>query len=164
MRANSASTLFTTLPVQLDDPVERLRIIHEVTTGSKEQFRLMGPEMLEEWSEFTPPLPYSAGMRFFSRVHMADRLRPPINVIISNVPGPQQPLFIAGSRLEAILSMGPILEGIGLNITVWSYLDQLNFGVVGVAEHLPDLRRLVESLDDALEELQKAAASEANPA
>jgi WS/DGAT/MGAT family acyltransferase len=158
-KANSASTLFTTLPVQLDDPVERLRIIHEVTTGSKEQFQLMGPEMLEEWSEFTPPLPYSAGMRLFSRTRLADRFRSPINVIISNVPGPQQTLYIAGSRLDAILSMGPILEGIGLNITVWSYLDQLNFGIVAVPEHLPDLRRLAELLGDALEELQKAAAA-----
>jgi diacylglycerol O-acyltransferase / wax synthase len=157
MRANSASTLFTTLPVHIGDPAERLRIVHDVTTGSKEQFQLMGPEMLEEWSEFTPPLPYAAGMRLFSRTRLADRIRPPINVIISNVPGPQQPLYIAGGRLEAILSMGPILESIGLNITVWSYLDQLNFGIVAVREHLPDLRRLADLLDDALEELQKAA-------
>ena len=159
VKANNASTLFTTLPVQIEDPVERLRIIHEVTTGAKEQFQLIGPGMLEEWSEFTPPLPYSAGMRLFSRTRLADRLRSPINVIISNVPGPQQPLYIAGSRLDTILSMGPILEGIGLNITVWSYLDQLNFGIVAVPEHLPDLRRLAELLDDALEELQKAAAA-----
>ena len=161
LRANSASTLFTSLPVQLDDPVRRLRLIHEVTTGSKEQFQLMGPEMLEEWSEFTPPLPYSAGMRLFSRTRMADRVRPPIHVIISNVPGPQQPLYIAGSRLDAIISMGPILEAIGLNITVWSYLDQVNFGIVAVREHLPDLRRLAELLDDALEELQKAVPARA---
>jgi diacylglycerol O-acyltransferase len=158
-RANSASTLFTSLPVQLEDPAARLAVIHEVTSASKEQFQLMGAEMLEEWSELTPPLPYSAGMRLFSRIRLADRVRPPINVIVSNVPGPQDPLYIAGTRLEAILSMGPILEAIGLNITVWSYLDQLNFGIVGVAEHLPDLRRLADLLEEALEELEKAATS-----
>jgi diacylglycerol O-acyltransferase len=157
VRANSASTLFTTLPVEMDDPVERLRIIHDVTSGSKEQFALLGPEMLEEWSEFTPPLPYSALMRLISRTRLADRFRPAINLVVSNVPGPPQSLQVAGARLDSILSMGPILEGVGLNITVWSYLDQLNFGLVAVPEQLPDLRRLADMLGGALEELKKAA-------
>ena len=69
-------------------------------------------------------------MRAYSRYNLADRHRPPINLVVSNVPGPREPLYIAGARIAGIWSMGPILESIGLNVTVWSYLDQMNFGVV----------------------------------
>jgi diacylglycerol O-acyltransferase len=163
VRANSASTLFTALPVQLDDPVARIRQIHEVTAGAKEQFKLLGPQMLAEWSELTPPLPYEAVIRLLQRARIANRLPPPINLVVSNVPGPTEPLYIGGGRLDAIISMGPILEGIGLNVTVWSYLDQLNFGIVAVPEHLPDVRRFADLLPSALEELQKSALDGLNP-
>ena len=159
LRANSVSNMFTSIPVHIDDPVEQLRSVHEVTKGAKAQFNLLGVDMLADWSELTPPRPYAALIRLYGRLRLADRHRPPINLVISNVPGPPVPLFIAGGRLEAIYSMGPILENIGLNITVWSYLDSLNFGIVGVREHLPDLRRLTVHLDEALVALRKAAAT-----
>src|SRR5207248_1191242 len=98
-------------------------------------------------------------MRFYSRRELASRHRPPINVVISNVPGPKAPLDVAGARLVSIYSMGPILEGIGLNITVWSYCGALNFGIVACRELAPDLWRLTDYLQDALEELKKAVAS-----
>jgi diacylglycerol O-acyltransferase len=157
VRANSASPLFTALPVQVEDPVSRIRLIHDVTAGAKAQFKLLGPQMLAEWSELTPPLPYEAVIRLLQRARIANRLPPPINLVVSNVPGPTEPLYIGGGRLDTIISMGPILEGIGLNVTVWSYLDQLNFGIVAVPEHLPDVRRFADLLPSALEELQKAA-------
>ena len=159
MRANSVSNMFTSVPVDIADPAERLEAVHRVTKGAKEQFNLLGVDMLADWSELTPPRPYAAFIRWYGRMRLADRHRPPINMVISNVPGPTVPLHIAGARLTAIYSMGPILEGIGLNITVWSYLDSLNFGIVAVREHLPDLRRLCGHLEEALEELQKAAAN-----
>jgi diacylglycerol O-acyltransferase len=159
LRANSVSNMFTAVPVDIVDPGERLLAVHRVTKGAKEQFNALGVDMLADWSELTPPRPYAAFIRWYGRMRLADRHRPPINMVISNVPGPTVPLFIAGAKLEAIYSMGPILEGIGLNITVWSYLDSLNFGIVAVREHLPDLRRLGDHLEEALEELQKAAAN-----
>jgi diacylglycerol O-acyltransferase len=127
-----------------------------VTKGAKEQFNLLGVDMLADWLELTPPRPYAAEVRLYGRLRLADRHRPPINLVVSNVPGPQQPLHIAGARLETVYSMGPILENIGLNVTVWSYLDALNFGIVGVREHTPDLRRLADLLQDELERLRKA--------
>jgi diacylglycerol O-acyltransferase / wax synthase len=158
LRANSVSNMFTTVPVQLDDPLERLRAVHEVTKGAKEQFNLLGVDMLADWSEITPPRPYAWFIRQYGRFRLADRHRPPINLVVSNVPGPQMPLYIAGARLVAIYSMGPILENIGLNVTVWSYLDELNFGIVGVREHTPDLRRLCAHLQEELRALRKAVA------
>jgi WS/DGAT/MGAT family acyltransferase len=157
--ANSVSNLFASVPIHLADPVARVTAIHEVMKGAKEQLNLLGAEMLADWSELTPPRPYAALNRAYSRFRLAERHRPPINLVISNVPGPTQPLYVAGAKLLSIYSMGPILENIGLNITVWSYLGQMNFGIVACREIMPDLRTMVGHLHDALAELKKAADS-----
>ena len=155
-RANSVSNLFTALPVQVEDPLERLAETRRMMAAAKEQHRALGPEILEDWSQQTPPGPFGAVVRLYSRLRLADRHRPPINLVVSNVPGPDRSLYVAGARLVGIWSMGPILENIGLNITVWSYLDQLNFGLVACPDAVPDLRVLAGHLPDALEELRKA--------
>jgi len=157
---NMVSNLFTSIPTDVADPVERVRTVHRMMQGAKEVHNALGAEMLSDWTELTPPRPFAAFMRFYSRRELASRHRPPINVVISNVPGPREALEIAGARLVSIYSMGPILEGIGLNITVWSYCGSLNFGIVSCRELMPDLWRLTDHIQDALEELKKAVASE----
>jgi len=155
--ANSVSNLFTALPVQMDDPTARLESIHEVMKGAKEQHHALGGEMLADWWELAPPRPVATGARVYSRLALADRHRPPINLVVSNVPGPTAPLYVAGAKLVGIWSMGPILENVGLNVTVWSYLGELNFGVVACPETMPGLGDFPNALREALEELQKAA-------
>lgn len=157
LEGNRVSNLFTTLRTDVADPVERLRSIHAVTAESKALHQALGAETLADWSDMTPAGPFALWMRIYSRARLADRHRPPINCVVSNVPGPREPLFVAGARLLAIYSMGPILEGIGLNVTVWSYLDTMNFGIVACPEHVPDLWDLCGDLGDELEELKKAA-------
>ncbi|HEX4539779.1 MAG TPA: wax ester/triacylglycerol synthase family O-acyltransferase [Acidimicrobiales bacterium] len=154
---NKVSNLFTSLRTDIADPVERLRAIHDVTQAAKEVQDALGSELLIDWSEITPPRIFAAWMRLYSRLRLADRHRPPINLVVSNVPGPRQPLHIAGGRLLDLYSMGPILEGIGLNITVWSYVDRLGFGLVACRETMPDIWDLADHLRDALAELLKAA-------
>ena len=158
LRANSVSNLFVSLPVHIEDPETRMATIHESTKGAKQVHNLLGVDLLADWSEFTPGRPYSAFIRWYSRKNLADKGPPPINVIVSNVPGPREPLYIAGAELTAIYSMGPILEGVGLNITVWSYRDDLFVGAVSCPQLIPDLAGLVGRLDDALAELEKASA------
>jgi diacylglycerol O-acyltransferase len=114
--------------------------------------------MLADWWELAPPRPVATGARVYSRLALADRHRPPINLVVSNVPGPTAPLYVAGAKLVGIWSMGPILENVGLNVTVWSYLGELNFGLVACPETMPDLPSFPDLLREALEELQKAAA------
>ena len=157
---NRVSNLFTSIPTDVADPVERVRTVHRMMKGAKEVHNALGAEMLSDWTELTPPRPFAAFMRFYSRRQLASRHRPPINLVISNVPGPKAALDIAGARLVSIYSMGPILEGIGLNITVWSYCGSLNFGIVSCRELMPDLWQLTDHIHDALEELKKAVASE----
>jgi WS/DGAT/MGAT family acyltransferase len=154
---NRVSNLFTSLRTDLEDPIERLRAIHEVTGAAKEVQGLLGIEMMADWIAYTPPRPYAWTMRQYSRLRLAERHAPPINVIVSNVPGPREPLHIAGATLDGIWSVGPILEGVGLNVTVWSYLDRVHVSVLGCADHWDDLHVVTWGMAAALAELQALA-------
>ena len=150
---NKVSNMFTSLRTDIADPVARLHAIHDVTSAAKEMHNLLGADMLADWSEYTPPKPYSWFMRQYGRFRLAERHRPPINLVVSNVPGPRDPLYVAGARMEGIYSVGPILEGIGLNVTVWSYCDQMNVGVLACREHIGEPHEITGGMADALAEL-----------
>ena len=87
------------------------------------------------------------------RACRAGPARPTWNLVISNVPGPQFPLYLAGARLEANYPVSVITDGMGLNITVMSYCGKLDFGIVADRDQMPDLWRLLDWLDDELQEL-----------
>jgi len=156
---NRVSNLFTTLATDVDDPVERLRAIHRVTAEAKEMQRLLGTDTFASWVQYTPPRPYAWVVRQFSRRRLADRLAPAINVVVSNVPGPRAPLFAGGAPLVELYSVGPVLEGIGLNVTVWSYTDRLYVGVLSCPATLPDPERIADGMVAALAELEACAAA-----
>jgi diacylglycerol O-acyltransferase len=156
LAGNRVSNLFTSLATDVDDPHERLRTISRTTSESKVVQRTLGPNMLVDWVEFTPPRPFSAALRLYSRLRGAARHPPPFNVVVSNVRGPAEPVSISGTRLSDFFSVGPILEGIGLNVTAWSYVDRLNFSLLTCPDLIPDLRPLVAEIRPALDELRKA--------
>ena len=154
---NKVSNMFTTLATDVADPVARVRAIHEVTKEAKVAQNILGADTMANWLEYAPPRPFNWFMRTYSRRGLAARHRPPINLVVSNVPGPRASLYIAGAKLVALYSVGPILEGIGLNITVWSYMDQMNFAAIACKDLLPEVHRITDGLPDALDELSKAA-------
>lgn len=154
---NRVSNLFTSLCTDLDDPVERLQAISRVTHAAKGLQRALGADLLERWVQFAPPAPFSAFMRLYSRWRAADLHAAPFNLVVSNVPGPTAPVTIAGARLTELYSVGPILEGIGLNITVWSYLDRLAFSALACPDTLADLPALTRHLAPALDVLVQRA-------
>jgi diacylglycerol O-acyltransferase len=154
LMGNRVSTLFTTLATDIDDPHERLAEIHRVTEASKLVQRTLGPDMLIDWVQFTPPAPFSAGMRLYSRVRAASWHPAPFNVVVSNVAGPREELMLGTARLVDLFSVGPILEGIGLNVTVWSYQDRVNVTVISCPDLVHDLGPLLAQFEPALEELQ----------
>jgi diacylglycerol O-acyltransferase len=155
---NRVSNLFTTLATDEEDLGRRLQRIHDVTAEAKQVADLLGPELLASWSHYVPPRPYAWIVRQYARFDVADRLPPPLNVIVSNVPGPREELFAGGARLVELYSVGPVLEGIGLNITVWSYLDRLFVGVLACADAVPDASAISAELPIALEALAAALA------
>ena len=156
LTGNRVSNLFTSLHTDIDDPVERLRAISRTTAEAKVLQSTLGLDMLESWVQFTPPAPFNAFMRAYSRLRAANLHSAPFNLVVSNVPGPTVPVHIAGARLDELFSVGPILQGIGLNITVWSYLDRMNFSALACPDTLPDVEVLVAGLADALAELLRA--------
>jgi diacylglycerol O-acyltransferase len=158
---NKVSNMFTTLATDVADPSARLRAIHEVTKEAKVAQNILGADTMANWLEYAPPRPFNWFMRTYSRRGLAARHRPPINLVVSNVPGPRAPLYIAGAKLVALYSVGPIIEGIGLNITVWSYMDQMNFAAIACRDRLPDVHRITEGLADSLDELLKAGSTAA---
>jgi diacylglycerol O-acyltransferase / wax synthase len=158
MHGNRVSNMFTSLATDVVDPVERLRRIHDVTDEAKTLQRLIGMETFGDWVQYTPPGPYAWFMDQYSHRRVADRHPPPINLVVSNVPGPDEPLYAAGAPLREIYSVGPILEGIGLNITIWSYLDRLFVGALGCRPTVPDIHQITDGMTVALAELVRAAA------
>ncbi len=154
---NEVSALFTTLATEMADPIERLLAIAEKTRGAKADHQAIGADMLQSWAELAAPSTFHLAARFYSSLRLADRHRPIFNLVISNVPGPRFPLYIAGSKLDAVYPLGPLVEGSGLSITVISYRDSVDFGLVGAAALMPDLCDLADAVMPAYEELLLAA-------
>ena len=156
---NRVSGMLVSLATTIDDPVERLHAISLSTRQAKEQDRAIGADTLTNWTEFAAPAVAARAARLISTLKVADRVRPLFNVVISNVPGPNFPLYSAGARMVAMYPMGPISEGVGLNITVMSYLGSVGFGLVGCREVAPHLEDLAADIGGALDELVKACGS-----
>ncbi len=154
---NRVSAMFAGLPVEIGDPVERLLWVHRSTVGAKQMHEDIGGNTLQEWADLASPALFSRAMRVYSSLRMADRHRPIHNLVISNVPGPPFPLYFAGARLVAMYPMGPIFDGAGVNATVISYLDHVDFGFLVCRELVPDVDDLAAAVPDALAELVKAA-------
>jgi WS/DGAT/MGAT family acyltransferase len=153
---NKVSAMFTSLATDVDDPIERLRTIHEVTVGAKEDHDVIGASLLQDWAEHAAPTTFALAARLYSGLHLSDRHRPIHNVVISNVPGPPFPLYYAGAKALYTLPMGPVMEGAGLNITVLSYIDSVDIGFMVCRELVPDVWKLADLVEDAMAELMKA--------
>jgi len=153
---NHVDNLYVSIATECPDPAERIRRIRDVSVGAKAVRAALGNDLLEERAEIVPPQLYRLAIRAWTRSRLADRLRPPVNVILSNVPGPAQRLCFGGAELEALYSVGPILEGIGCNITAWSYAGTLQVSVLGCPRSLPDPWLLADRLPESLRELTEA--------
>jgi WS/DGAT/MGAT family acyltransferase len=145
------------------DPIERLRLTHEALVVAKERHKALPAQLLQDAAQFIPPAVFSRAARVsFS---LAAGRRPIWNLVVSNVPGPQLPLYLAGARLEANYPVSVITDGMGLNITVMSYCGHLDFGIVADREQMRDVWKLIDWLRDALDELRpESAVPERSPA
>lgn len=150
---NRVSNLFTTLATDVDDPAERVRRIAETTAQAKRIQQRLGTSILADWSQFTPPRPFAFLVRAYSRSNAASWHSAAFSAIVSNVPGPREQVTVGGARLVDLYSVGPLVEGVGLNMTVWSYVDRMNFSLLACPDLLPDVERLAAYFPEALAEL-----------
>jgi len=144
------------------DPVERLRRAHEVMRGAKAVHEDIGGQTLSDWAAVAAPAIFTRGMRVYERL-LQGRHPPIMNVVLSNVPGPTFPLYCAGARLVGMFPMGPVMSGTGLNITVISYLDTVEVGIMACREIVPDVWAIADGFSQALGELVKAARRSTTP-
>jgi WS/DGAT/MGAT family acyltransferase len=139
------------------DPVLRLQRTHEALRAAKERHKALPAQLLQDATQFIPPAVFARAARVtFS---LAATRRPVWNLVISNVPGPQVPLYLAGARMEANYPVSVITDGMGLNITVMSYRGHLDFGIVADREQMRDVWKLIEWLRESLGELHKPGAT-----
>jgi diacylglycerol O-acyltransferase len=153
---NRIANLFTSLCNDVTDPLERLRKIHAVTEQSKRVQHQLGVETMLDWSEALPAAAYRWVLRAYSRSGLSDVTPPPANLIVSNVRGPDHPLYVAGARLRTIYSVGPAVEGIGLNVTAWSYCGSVAFALIADADAVADPHPITDALGPSLEHLKRA--------
>ena len=124
---------------------------------AKRQFELVPAEALVDIQQYSSPVVATSAIRLAARLKLADRMAPPVNVIISNVPGPRQPLYLDGAEMRTYIPVSTIAEGMGLNVTVHSYLDELEFGLIACRELVPDLWHMVDLHLDEIDVLFAAA-------
>jgi diacylglycerol O-acyltransferase / wax synthase len=160
---NRVSAMFSDLATNEADPVKRLRRVQQSMNGAKEQFAAIPAESLQDFTQFAPPAVAARAMRMYSRLRIADRMNPPFNLVISNVPGPQMPLYSAGAQLKHFYPVSTLVDGQGLNMTVQSYNGNLDFGFVGDRDLVPDLWVLTDLLHAEMKELVALAAAILTP-
>jgi len=155
---NKVSAMLATLPTNLEDPEQRLAVTHEATKIAKSQQAAIPQGLVEDISDFAPPALTARAARVVFATGLLHRV-PPFNVVISNVPGPNVPVYLAGAKLLANYPVSVLTDGQGLNITLVGYLGQLHFGLVACRELVPDIDALAGYLVDELALLGKAAAA-----
>jgi WS/DGAT/MGAT family acyltransferase len=136
------------------DPVERLVRTHDALDVMKRRHKALPASLLQDANHFIPPAVFSRAARLTFRISTGRAGRPNWNLVISNVPGPQFPLYCAGARLVAQYPVSVITDGMGLNITVMSYCGHLDFGIVADRYQMPDVDRLIGWLGDELQALE----------
>jgi len=150
---NRVSGMLVSLATGVDDPVARFRHIRDGTRVAKAQNASVDPDLFASWAEAAFPAVATRLSRLVTNLRLFDHVAPPFNLVVSNVPGPDVPVYLAGARLESLHPLGPIMEGVGVNVTVFSYLDSVHVGVQACWDLVPDVAVLAGAMEASLDEL-----------
>jgi WS/DGAT/MGAT family acyltransferase len=154
--SNMVTGVVAPLHTNVADPAARLGAIHGSMVAAKELQQAIPATLLTEASALAPPALAAQAAQLASRLRIADRMVSPINLTVSNVPGPRVPLYLSGAAMQHFYPVSTIADGQGLNMTVQSYLDNLDFGLIACRKLVPDLWDLCGHLRPSLDELLDA--------
>jgi diacylglycerol O-acyltransferase / wax synthase len=160
---NALSGMFVSLATDLDDPVDRVRAMSMATTRAKASQKAMGSTLFEEWTTVTAPALPALASRAYMQLRLTHRHAPLFNVMISNVPGPPFPLYLAGARLDSVSAVAPLIDGMGMYIGLVSYCGTVSCSVGVCPDLVPDPWAVTRHLRPALEELVAATAPAPTP-
>ncbi len=148
---NRIAAMWAPLPVGLADPVERLSVIAEAMAGVKRSGQAVGAQALTELAGFASPTLVAQAARLQARQRL-------FNLVVTNVPGPQSPLYLLGRRMRAVYPLVPLAANTALGIAVLSYDGSINFGLNADYDALPDLESLARDLEQSIAQIVQAAA------
>jgi diacylglycerol O-acyltransferase len=155
---NQVAAMVAPLGTHIADPLERLRYCHDRTTNSKAMTDAMGARNMTEMSKVSPALWMSLGAQLYSRLGLANRgVSAPFTTVVTNVPGPPVPLYSAGARLESMMGLVCLTDGMGLGHVVQSYTDEATISFTACRELLPDPEFYIQCIEDSFNELRDAA-------
>ena len=161
---NQVSIMLVSLATHIADPIERLKAINTSTSAAKELTGQMKAVLPTDFPSFGAPWLMSGLASLYGRSKLANIIPPIANVAISNVPGPQFPLYLAGAKMATYYPVSIPGHGIALNITVQSYNGSLEYGLTACRKALPDVRDLADYIGDAHRELRDLALSQPDAA
>lgn len=155
---NRISAMSVTLHSDVADPIDRLARVYEGTQSSKAMAEAIGAETMTDVTQFVPGSLAGLAARLYSRLGLANRITPFLNTVITNVPGPQIPLYFCGAKMVSTFGMGPVMDGMGLIHPVFSYAGRISISVTSCRSMMPDPGFYADCLEASFADLQEAAA------
>ena len=152
------------LGTQIADPAERLAYVHDKTKNSKAMTEAIGARNMTEMSKVSPALFMALGAQLYTRLGLADRVGPPFTTVVTNVPGPPVPIYSAGARLESMMGLVCLTDGMGLAHVVQSYVGEATISFTACRKLMPDPEFYAQCIEDSFTELRDAAKSAASAA
>ena len=147
---NKVGGLVIAIPTDEPDPITRLERTRDALRSAKDRHKAVPASLMRDANDLVPPILFGRAMRAITRVAASDAFDPATNLVISNVPGSRSPLYCAGARVLAHYPVSVIADSLGVNITLFSYLDQLNVRLVADPELVPDVDGLAEAMTEEL--------------
>ena len=156
---NQVSAMIVPLGSHIADPVARLAYVHEQTIQSKAMTDALGARQMTEMSKVSPALFMALGAQLYTRLGLANYVKPPFSTVVTNVPGPPVPIYSTGAQMISMHGLLCLTDGLALGHVVQSYVDQATIGFTACRKAMPDPECYSECLQASFDELMAALAS-----
>lgn len=161
---NEVTGMLVSLATDLKDPLARLQAVHDSAANSKELTNAIGAKLMTDFNQFIPSVTAGLASRLAASLGLATRMQPIVNTVLTNVPGPQMPLYFCGAEMVNQFSLGIVQDGLTLFHGILSYNGKLSITAMSDREVMPDPAFYQDCLDAAFEELKAAALAASRPA